>query len=54
MLAPAATDKKERWVYIPGNLQVAEQADKTIGLLERARAAGYTHALLADSKSIAG
>ena len=47
--APAATDK-ERWVYIPGNLQVAEQADKTIGLLERARAAGYTHALLADSK----
>ena len=49
ILAPAATDK-ERWVYLPGNLQADEQAGKTIALLERARAAGYTHALLADSK----
>jgi len=47
--AHAAADK-ERWVYIPGNLQVDAQADKTIVLLERAKAAGYTHALLADSK----
>lgn len=41
---------RERWVYLPTNFQVDENADKVIGLLERASKAGYTHALVADSK----
>lgn len=41
---------RERWVYLPGNLQVDEQAGKITALLARSNAAGYTHALLADSK----
>lgn len=45
-----AAEARERWVYLPGNLQVAEQADRIIALLERAQHSGYTHALLADSK----
>ena len=41
---------RERWVYLPANHQVEEEADRVIRLLERAKSAGYDHALLADSK----
>ncbi|MBN8458483.1 MAG: hypothetical protein J0M04_11665 [Verrucomicrobia bacterium] len=41
---------KERWVYLPANFQVDAEADRVIGLMKRAKSAGYTHALLADSK----
>lgn len=41
---------KERWVYLPANFQVDEEADRLIGLIERAAKAGYTHALVTDSK----
>jgi hypothetical protein len=40
----------ERWVYIPANYLVPAQVERVTGLLKRARAAGYTHALLTDSK----
>jgi hypothetical protein len=50
-LAAAATaGSKERWVYIPANFQVDAEADRVIALLDRAKTAGYTHAMLADSK----
>lgn len=41
---------RERWVYLPANYLVDAEADRVIGLLERAKSAGYDHALLADSK----
>jgi hypothetical protein len=41
---------KERWVYAPANYQVNEQADRIIALMKRAKAAGYTHLLITDSK----
>lgn len=41
---------KERWVYAPANYQVEAQADRIIALLQRAKAAGYTHLLVTDSK----
>ncbi len=40
----------ERWVYAPTNLQVNRNADDLEALLRRAAKAGYTGALLADSK----
>ena len=40
----------ERWVYAPVNLLVPEQITRLEALMERARTAGYTHFLLADSK----
>ena len=45
-----AAEKMERWVYIPANFQVEAEAARVNGLLERAAAAGYTHALVQDSK----
>jgi hypothetical protein len=50
LAARAEPAKKERWVYIPTNFQVTERADEVISLLERSAKAGYTHALVADSK----
>jgi hypothetical protein len=41
---------KERWIYLPANFQVDAEADRVITFLQRAKAAGYTHALLTDSK----
>lgn len=41
---------KERWLYLPANHQVDAEVDRVIALLERAKSAGYNHALLADSK----
>ncbi len=40
----------ERWVYAPSNYQVDAQADRIIALMKRAKACGYTHMLLTDSK----
>ena len=48
--AAAAAGPKERWVYVPANFQVDAEATRVVALLKRAKAAGYTHALLADSK----
>ena len=50
LAAAAAADTKERWVYLPANFQVDAEANRVIALLKRAKDAGYTHALLADSK----
>lgn len=50
LAARAEPAKKERWVYIPTNFQVAERTDDVVALLERSAKAGYTHALVADSK----
>lgn len=41
---------EHRWVYLPNNFQVAENVDRVIGILDRARMAGYNGALLADVK----
>ena len=46
----AAAPRKERWIYIPTNFQVDERANDVVVLLERSSKAGYTHALVADSK----
>ncbi len=46
----AWAESKERWVYAPANYQVNEQADRIITLMKRAKAAGYTHFLITDSK----
>jgi hypothetical protein len=46
----AASPHKERWIYIPTNFQVDERANDAVALLERSAKAGYTHALVADSK----
>ena len=48
--ALAGAAGKERWVYLPANFQVDAEADRVIGLLERAAKVGYTHALVTDSK----
>jgi hypothetical protein len=48
---PAARPAAQaRWVYCPTNLQVDANADKLIELIQRASKAGYTGALVADSK----
>lgn len=41
---------KERWIYLPANFQVDAEANRVITLLERGAKAGYTHALVTDSK----
>ena len=46
--APAAYER--RWVYCMSNLQVAENADRTVALIERAAKAGYNGVVLADYK----
>ena len=40
----------ERWIYSSTNLQVHENVEDACALFARGAAAGYTHALLADSK----
>ena len=49
-VAVAAAAPKERWVYVPVNCQVDAEAARVSALMKRAKAAGYTHLLLADSK----
>ena len=46
----ASAAPMERWVYLPANFQVDAETERVIALMKRAKAAGYTHALLADSK----
>lgn len=47
---PCFAAKLERWVYVSSNLQVDANADQVIALLQRAKACGYTHLLIKDSK----
>src|SRR5215218_670847 len=49
-LTPAA-ENRELWLYYPVNLQVGENVDKLEPIWRRAKQAGYTHVMLADSKS---
>ncbi len=46
----AGAETKERWVYAPANYLLDAQADRIIALMARAKACGYTHFLLTDSK----
>lgn len=46
----AAEPGKERWVHLPANFQADAKAEEIAGLITRAGKAGYTHALVADSK----
>ncbi|OAI53863.1 hypothetical protein AYO47_00650 [Planctomyces sp. SCGC AG-212-M04] len=48
--ASASAAPPERWIYISRNLQVDKSVDEIESLLKRGQAAGYTHALLTDSK----
>src|SRR3954466_5024313 len=49
--APALSEgPRELWLYYPVNLQVAENVPKLEQVWKRAKQAGYTHVLLADSK----
>lgn len=41
---------KHRWVYLPNNFQVDANVERMIGLLDRARAAGFNGAIVADVK----
>lgn len=47
---PAAAATLERWIYCSQNLWVDRNVEELETLLRRAAAAGYTHALLSDSK----
>jgi hypothetical protein len=49
-ICSAAEPAKERWIYLPTNFQVDERAEEIAALVRRAGKAGYTHALVADSK----
>lgn len=50
--SPAATGAalQYRWVYVMSNLQVAENVDKLIALMKRAKGDGYNGFVIADSK----
>ena len=50
VLPLVALPAKERWIYIPTNFQVDENADKVIDLMGRGAKAGYTHVFVIDSK----
>lgn len=53
LAAPAQADGpryERRWFYAMFNLQVGENADRLIGLIDRAAAAGYNGVVLADYK----
>ncbi len=41
---------KYRWVYLPNNFQAAGNVERVMAVLDRAKAAGYNGALLADVK----
>jgi hypothetical protein len=45
-----AAEKWEKWIYRATNLLVDKNVDELGELLQRGKAAGYTHMLLADSK----
>ena len=45
-----AAEARELWLYYPTNLQVAKNVDELESIWRRAKKAGYTHVLLADSK----
>ena len=53
-LAKGADDEavryERRWFYTMFNLQVGENADELIGLMKRAKSAGYNGVVLADYK----
>ena len=49
-VASAPARALEKWLYSATNLQVNENVDKLDSLWRRAKAAGYTHILLVDSK----
>ncbi|MDB6137074.1 MAG: putative glycosyl hydrolase [Verrucomicrobiaceae bacterium] len=49
-LCLTAAHAGERWVYAPANYQVDAQAERIIALMKRAKACGYSHFLLTDSK----
>jgi hypothetical protein len=46
----SAAEPPQKWIYRATNLLVEKNVDELDALLARGRAAGYTHALLADSK----
>ena len=49
--APAlAADARELWLYYPVNLQVPDNVEKLKPIWKRAKDAGYTHVLIADTK----
>lgn len=48
--AASAAEPAEKWIYASKNLQVDSSVDELARLLERGKAAGYTHLLLTDSK----
>ena len=50
LVSSATAQTRERWVYAPSNYQVDAQADRIVALMKRAKACGYTHFLLTDSK----
>ena len=50
LLLLSSSQAAERWVYAPANYQVDKDADRVIALMTRAKAAGYTHFLITDSK----
>ena len=45
-----AAEQRELWLYYPVNLQVPANIDKLEAMWRRAKAAGYTHAFIVDSK----
>jgi hypothetical protein len=49
---PAQTqaDGPQKWVFLPGNFAKTEEVDRVIKTLQRAAKAGYTDALVGDSK----
>lgn len=50
LLFSAIVQAKELWVYTQVNLLVPQEVSRLTQLMERARKAGYTHFLIADSK----
>jgi len=49
-IVSVAAEAKELWLYYPVNLQVNENIDKLEPVWRRAKQAGYTHVMVADSK----
>src|SRR5262245_41088756 len=49
-ISASAADAFEKWIYRSTNLLVEKNVDELGTLMARAKAAGYTHLLLADSK----
>jgi hypothetical protein len=49
-VAATAAEQGELWLYYPVNLQVPSNIDKLDAMWRRAKAAGYTHVFIVDSK----